>query len=138
MAEKKADAQVKSIQFQLAVWGELDGAQALQLNGADERRQILVNAQLDDGGVRDVTRDVSFSVSPKGVVHISKNGRVIPEGDGKAILVATLDGMKAILPVEVSGFGEVKSVNFPNQIVPIFTKLGCNGVGRHGKSGGQN
>ena len=29
-------------------------------------------------------------------------------------------------------------INFGNQIVPIFTKLGCNGGGCHGKSGGQN
>jgi demethoxyubiquinone hydroxylase (CLK1/Coq7/Cat5 family) len=29
-------------------------------------------------------------------------------------------------------------VNFPNQIVPIFTKFGCNGGGCHGKIAGQN
>ncbi len=29
-------------------------------------------------------------------------------------------------------------INFTNQIVPIFTKLGCNSGGCHGKSGGQN
>src|SRR6266700_2107351 len=29
-------------------------------------------------------------------------------------------------------------INFPNQIVPIFTKLGCNSGRCHGKSGGQN
>src|SRR5437870_10934364 len=29
-------------------------------------------------------------------------------------------------------------INFGNQIVPIFTKLGCNSGGCHGKSGGQN
>ena len=29
-------------------------------------------------------------------------------------------------------------MNFPNQVVPVFTKYGCNGGGCHGKSGGQN
>src|SRR5262245_64415140 len=29
-------------------------------------------------------------------------------------------------------------INFGNQIVPIFTKLGCNSGGCHGKAGGQN
>ena len=29
-------------------------------------------------------------------------------------------------------------INFANQIVPIFTKLGCNSGGCHGKVGGQN
>ena len=31
-----------------------------------------------------------------------------------------------------------KPINFTNQIVPIFTKAGCNSGGCHGKSGGQN
>ena len=31
-----------------------------------------------------------------------------------------------------------KPINFANQIVPIFTKAGCNSGGCHGKSGGQN
>src|SRR5215213_8782413 len=29
-------------------------------------------------------------------------------------------------------------INFANEIVPIFTKTGCNGGGCHGKSSGQN
>ena len=29
-------------------------------------------------------------------------------------------------------------VNFANQVVPIFTKLGCNSGGCHGKASGQN
>jgi hypothetical protein len=31
-----------------------------------------------------------------------------------------------------------KPINFANQIVPLFTKAGCNGGGCHGKSSGQN
>ena len=29
-------------------------------------------------------------------------------------------------------------INFPNQVMPLFTKYSCNGGGCHGKSGGQN
>ena len=32
----------------------------------------------------------------------------------------------------------IEPVSFPNQVVPIFTKLGCNGGGCHGKAAGQN
>src|SRR5438270_8231197 len=31
-----------------------------------------------------------------------------------------------------------KPINFANQIVPVFTKAGCNSGGCHGKSAGQN
>src|SRR5438445_13563383 len=34
--------------------------------------------------------------------------------------------------------GEERPINFANQIVPIFTKSGCNAGGCHGKSSGQS
>jgi len=46
--------------------------------------------------------------------------------------------LTATLAVKVEEFNHVPSVNFPNQIVPIFTKAGCNAGGCHGKSSGQN
>jgi hypothetical protein len=44
----------------------------------------------------------------------------------------------ATLAVTVEDFKNVPTVNFPNQIVPIFTKAGCNSGGCHGKASGQN
>jgi hypothetical protein len=41
------------------------------------------------------------------------------------------------LPAE-SARGEEPPVSFPNQVVPILTKLGCNAGGCHGKQLGQN
>ena len=38
----------------------------------------------------------------------------------------------------VDHFVDDPQINFPNQIVPIFTKLGCNSGGCHGKASGQN
>ena len=48
------------------------------------------------------------------------------------------DGLHATTVVVVGGCSEPPTVDFANDIVPIFTKLGCNGGGCHGKSGGQN
>ena len=48
-------------------------------------------------------------------------------GDKVAKLTVNTDSCDVNLPI-----------NFANQIVPIFTKLGCNSGGCHGKSGGQN
>jgi len=42
------------------------------------------------------------------------------------------------VPVKIESVGENLPINFTNHIVPIFTKLGCNSGGCHGKSGGQN
>ncbi len=138
-AVARSEATVKAIEFQLAVASRENGASILKLRGADERRQLLVNARLSDGAIRDATREAAFTVKPEGVVQVTGDGRVIPLGDGRATIVAGLKGgLSASLPVSVEGFNESLPVNFPNQIVPIFTKLGCNGGGCHGKSSGQN
>jgi hypothetical protein len=115
-------------------------AAPLKLVGADARRQLLATVRLANGAVRDLTRQARYEVAPENVVKIEGPGRVLPLGDGTAVITAkTEDGLSASLAVAVERFhDDSRAVNFPNQIVPIFTKAGCNGGGCHGKSAGQN
>ncbi len=39
--------------------------------------------------------------------------------------------------LEITGLDHLQPVSFAHQVVPIFTKLGCNGGGCHGKAAGQ-
>ena len=50
----------------------------------------------------------------------------------------TDSGLYEELLVVVRNLENDLPVNFPNQVVPVFTKYGCNSGGCHGKSGGQN
>lgn len=111
----------------------------LRLSGADSREQLQVTAIRKEGGEADWTRKVRFELSPAGVAKIDANGVLTPMGDGEAALAAIgPDGEKAELKLTVAGYAKPAPVNFPNQIVPIFTKTGCNGGGCHGKASGQN
>lgn len=111
----------------------------LRLAGQDAHQQLLVHAKYGSGSIKDCSRVVSYSATPAGVVHIDKAGMVTPRADGAATVVAkSAGGATASLNVVVENAGKIDPVNFPNQIVPIFTKLGCNGGGCHGKSSGQN
>jgi len=113
--------------------------QVLHLRGADARQQLLATASFSTGALRDCTREVSYQTSPAGVIQVSKTGRVTPLAEGTATITAkSLAGVTATLAVAVEQFKNVPTVNFPNQIVPIFTKAGCNAGGCHGKSSGQN
>ena len=99
----------------------------------------MVTAKFDTGEVRDFTRQVSYETAPSGIVQIDKTGRATPVADGTATITAkSKDGLLATTTVIVEQSGKVTPVNFPNQIVPIFTKTGCNAGGCHGKSSGQN
>jgi hypothetical protein len=113
--------------------------ETLKLRGSDSRQQVLATASLANGFSRDVTRQVTYEVSPENVVRIGKAGLLVPLTNGTATVTArTPEGLSASLEVEVERFLEATPINFPNQIVPIFTKAGCNGGGCHGKSAGQN
>ena len=127
-----------------------DEGPVLHLRGGDARQQILVTAhfkeesrsegptQINDP-VRDYTRWVKYQVAPSGVVEVSDAGLVTPVSDGTATITAkSSEGVSAKVKVTVENSKKVKPVNFANQIVPIFTKAGCNGGGCHGKSSGQN
>ncbi len=111
----------------------------LRLTGRDARQQLLATAKLPTGESRDFTRRVAYEASPADVVRVDNTGLVTPLRNGKAIIAAkAASGLSATLPVTVEQFDQSPSVNFPNRIVPIFTKTGCNGGGCHGKSAGQN
>lgn len=112
---------------------------AFTLLGRDARRQLVVTATYGDGQTRDLTRHVVYAAAPAGVVEIDSTGLVTPLGDGKATITATTAaGQSATTEVSVERCEQQIPINFPNQITPVFTKLGCNGGGCHGKASGQN
>jgi hypothetical protein len=109
------------------------------LDGQDARQQLLVTGQYASGQVRDLTASIAYEVAPAGVVSVDSTGYVVPLADGTAtITVKSEAGPAGSIQAHVVHFGNDPAVNFPNQIVPIFTKLGCNSGGCHGKASGQN
>lgn len=107
--------------------------------GSDARRQCLVTEHSVDGRLLDRTDTVLYHAEPADVIEIDKTGFLRPLRDGQATIFAKDDsGLTAELKIEVQQWAKDPIVNFPNQIVPIFTKAGCNSGGCHGKAAGQN
>jgi hypothetical protein len=131
---KPAPVKITALEFHFAG----DDSKSLRLRGSDARQQILITAKLEDSSERDFTRAAAYEIKPAGVVKIDTNGFIIPLRDGGATITAKAGGIASTMSVTVENFRQQTSINFPNQIVPIFTKTGCNGGGCHGKSGGQN
>ena len=122
--------------------GRTDQAAAeklLEIVGPDVRAQLVVTAHFDSGQQRDFSRHVAYEAVPPGVVQVNLNGLIKPLANGQATITATGSAdLSTSVTVEVRHFENPPPVNFPNEIAPIFTKLGCNSGGCHGKSGGQN
>ncbi len=138
-ADVKLPGKPTSLKIHCQTDGESKTDQALRLRGKDAKQQLLVTAKFDGGTLRDLTRTVNYTASPANIVKIDKAGLVTPLADGTATITAkSTEGLSSTLSVTVEDSKVVNSINFANQIVPIFTKGGCNGGGCHGKSSGQN
>jgi hypothetical protein len=108
------------------------------LKGADDAMQLVVTANLKDGQLRDLSSHVKYAVADEKLARVSSSGRVVPLADGSTEIVATFADKTLKVPCTVSDTAVSLPINFGNQITPIFTKLGCNGGGCHGKASGQN
>lgn len=111
------------------------------LKGSRATHQFLVTQQLDKTE-KDITHEVTFTANPPGIVAIDEYGHMTPLKNGDVTVTATLAGTKAKAPssvrVKVTDQEVPQKIHFAQEVVPVFTKYGCNGGGCHGKSGGQN
>src|SRR5262245_4193156 len=110
----------------------------IELRGADREHGVIVSRVGDDGRAEDVTRKAKFSSTAAAVLVVDEKGQARALADGTAEIEVSLDGLRAKVPVTVSGSGEQAVPSFKNDIEPILTKTGCNQGGCHGKLAGQN
>lgn len=118
---------------------EFENSPVTKLQGKNARRQLLVTGIYSSGQRHDLTHEVQYSVDRADVISVSPTGVVTPLADGNStILAKTADGKVTTTAITVEKCSEDPPINFEDEIVPIFTKLGCNAGGCHGKSDGQN
>ncbi|HEX4143276.1 MAG TPA: DUF1549 and DUF1553 domain-containing protein [Pirellulales bacterium] len=110
-----------------------------RLVDTDGLRQLIVDGNYADSRIRDLTAAVKYQVDPPGIVEVGDRGVVTPLADGVATVTAVApSGQTAQTTLTVEGRTVPRQIDFTNQIVPIFTKAGCNAGSCHGKLSGQN
>jgi hypothetical protein len=108
-----------------------------ELVGPDSVQQIAVDL-VEGAKSTDRTSTATFSSSDTRIAEIDSHGLINARGDGDAVVTIRLGELVTTLPVSVRNYSRVPAMNFANQVVPVFTKLGCNSGGCHGKASGQN
>ncbi len=109
------------------------------LTGQIARRQLLVTGTFTSGQRHDMTHDVAYAVDNPGMITIAADGFVTPVSDGEVTVTArATTGQMVTTRLRIEQCAGELPINFSNEIVPIFTRLGCNAGGCHGKSDGQN
>jgi hypothetical protein len=109
---------------------------AIELSSARDRQSIVVQAEYPDGSTRDVTAEASASIDPD--VASVRGGVVAPSKDGRGRLTASFEGLKADATVVVARAAAVDPIRFRDDVVPVFTKAGCNTGKCHGSASGKD
>ncbi|MGY8769089.1 MAG: DUF1549 domain-containing protein [Pirellulales bacterium] len=119
--------------------GRQDKSGMFVVAGRDASQQLVVTGIYSTKQVRDLSRAVKYTTSSTDIVKVDETGWLEPIKEGQVTIHVSSDqGVDASIQVKVTNIEIDIPVNFPNQVVPIFTKYGCNSGGCHGKSGGQN
>src|SRR5262245_24587650 len=111
---------------------------SVKLTGADDAQQLILTAVLNDGRLQDLSGDAKYEPADSKLVRVTTAGRVVPLANGATEVIARYGDKSIKVPVKTEACDQNLPINFANQIVPIFTKLGCNSGGCHGKASGQN
>ena len=109
--------------------------EAIVLDGPDAVQQLIVE---EADSLRDRTATARFEAVDPGIATVDDHGAVAAVSDGETSIRVACGAVSLEIPVTVRRVADPPPIHFANMVVPIFTKLGCNSGGCHGKAGGQN
>ncbi len=111
---------------------------AVRLDGPGARYSLLVDGKTADGRLIDLTRRARFRALDPRVAAVSPAGVVATVADGTTVVTVEAAGRTLRVPVAVAGAARPQTFHFENDIIPLFSRFGCNSSGCHGKAEGQN
>jgi len=104
------------------------------LSGTGSSQRFLVFGYYADGRVRDLTA----TAKKAGATGLKLEGnRVSALANGTAKVTATVGGLSGEMTVVSQDVNAKADWSFANEIVPVFTKAGCNTGGCHGSPSGR-
>ena len=112
----------------------------LSLSQGATRQGVLITAQTSDGFEVDVTDTAVFRVERGAPIRLGEQGEIVAVRSGKSLLTVRLGRHEVVIPVEVSGEGELVSnpSGFVRDILPVLSQAGCSAGSCHAKPEGQN
>ena len=106
------------------------------IHGSNARPGILVEEFVNGRAVKQLSRDIAWSVSRKGIIRIIDEA-IMPLANGVTVLTATSRGRSSEIEVRVTGFESPEAPSFRNHVLAVFAKTGCNSGACHGALAGK-
>jgi hypothetical protein len=109
--------------------------ETIRLDGPESIQRLLV-LRTEDGIFAGEETSPSFAIDPPGVAELV-DGVVVPKGNGKAVLTATVGDAVATREIEVANFDRPFAWTFNGHVMPVLTRQGCNMGACHGAIAGK-
>lgn len=109
----------------------------IQLDSGRAFQQIVVQTTAADGITRDVTAQAKFALADTKLARLEK-AMIFPLSDGRTELRVSFGGKTASVPVVVSNAAVKPPLSFKLDVMPVFTRAGCNSGACHGTSRGKD
>ena len=117
------------------VWSN---SEAIKLIGPNATHQLVLTAKRGENHEQDITALASYTSVPEGIVQVDASGFLRVLTNGETTIRANHEGGSAERSVTVTRAADLLPVSFPNDVVPVLSRHGCNSGGCHGKAEGQN
>jgi hypothetical protein len=109
----------------------------IQLGSARARQRLVVEVIAPDGVTREVTSEAAFKLSNPKLARIEK-ATVLPLADGRTELKVSFAGRIVTIPVVITNVTAEPLTSFKLDVMPVFTRAGCNSGACHGTSRGKD
>lgn len=109
----------------------------VRLETSRDRQSVVVQATLEDGTTRDVTAEARLTVRPEALARVDA-ATLLPATDGEGSLRVEYGGREVDVPLLVADAAAERPISFRLDVMPVFTRSGCNSGSCHGASRGKD
>ncbi len=109
----------------------------VKLTTVRDSQTIVAQLVYSNGITEDVTKSAQFQLSDNSFASLNGN-QLIPKADGASTLKITHAGFSVDVPVNVSQAAARPPISFKNDVMPVFSKAGCNTGSCHGAARGKD
>lgn len=109
----------------------------INLSNAKDRQSIVAQLEYSNGITVDVTDQVQIKLENEGLV-VQKQTTFMPHADGQTKLNVAIGEFAIEVPIRVNNAKTKSPISFTNDVMPVFSRSGCNAGSCHGAARGKD
>ena len=109
----------------------------IELTSLNDRQSMVAQVVYSNGITVDVTAQAQFSIADNNL--IKQNGTTFtPATDGETTIKVSIENFNVDVPAKITNAAVTPPISFTNDVMPVFSKSGCNAGSCHGAARGKD